>query len=111
MNERTDPTASAMVPVWSVGVRLLHWTLAASMIAAFATQEGGGQLHEVVGYVALAAVSLRIVLGFFGAPHWRFATFVRGVRETIRYAKDVLHKREARFMGHNPLGGSVQITS
>ena len=29
-------------PVWSLGLRLLHWTLAASMIASFVTHEGGG---------------------------------------------------------------------
>ena len=105
MSERTDPAAPAMVPVWSIGVRLLHWTLAASMIAAFATHEGAGRLHEMVGYVALAAASLRILLGLFGAPHWRFVSFVRGVRKTTGYAQDVLRKREARYIGHNPLGG------
>ena len=105
MSERTDPAAPAMVPVWSIGVRLLHWTLAASMIASFATHEGGGQLHEVLGYVALVAASLRVTLGLFGPRHWRFRAFVRGVGETACYALAVLHKREARFIGHNPLGG------
>ena len=105
MSERSDPAAPRKVPVWSIGVRLLHWTLAASMIVSFATHEGGGRLHEVMGYVALAAASLRVLLGFFGATRWRFRGFVRGVGETARYGLDVWHKREARFLGHNPLGG------
>jgi cytochrome b len=92
-------------PVWSLGVRLLHWTLALSMIGSFVTHESGGALHENLGYIALAAASLRVILGFVASGYWRFAQFVRGVRVTVSYAKDIINKRELRYLGHNPLGG------
>lgn len=94
----------AMTPVWSLGLRLLHWTLALSMIGAFATHEGGGKVHEYLGYVALAAAGLRVVLGFVGSGYWRFSQFVRGIPATLNYTLDVIKHRELRYLGHNPLG-------
>ena len=95
----------ATVPVWSPALRLLHWTIAGTVIASFATHEGGGRAHEILGYVALAAAALRVALGFAGGPGWRFAGFVRGWRTTLGYARLVLARREPRHLGHNPLGG------
>jgi cytochrome b len=92
-------------PVWSVGIRLLHWTLALSMITSFLTHEGAGKLHEYSGYLALAAASLRLLMGLVGSGYWRFSQFVRGVAYTLRYARNVKNHSEARYLGHNPLGG------
>jgi cytochrome b len=88
---------------WSVGVRLLHWMLAGSMILSFATHEGGGKLHEIVGYVALASAIVRTLLGMFGKDRWRFSSFVRNLKATFEYAKQVVRKTEPRYLGHNPL--------
>jgi cytochrome b len=96
-------------PVWSLGVRLLHWTLALSMIGSFTTHESGGALHENLGYVALAAASLRIILGFFASGYWRFSQFVGGITTTLSYAKDVVNHRERRYLGHNPLGAWMVV--
>jgi cytochrome b len=96
-------------PVWSLGVRLLHWTLALSMIGSFITHESGGAFHENLGYVVLAAASLRIILGFVASGYWRFSQFVRGITTTLNYAKDVAHHRERRYLGHNPLGAWMVV--
>ena len=97
--------ASRVVPVWSPGLRLLHWTLAISMLASFATHEGGGRIHEWTGYVALVAATLRVLLGFMAGGCWRFSRFVRTVPATLVYARAVWQKRERHYLGHNPLGG------
>lgn len=91
--------------VWPVTLRLLHWTLALSMILSFATHEAAGKWHEWTGYVALAAALLRVALGLVGAGYWRFSQFARGVSTTLAYARAVVQKREPRYLGHNPLGG------
>jgi cytochrome b len=101
--------AKATQPVWSLGVRLLHWTLALSMIGSFATHESGGAWHENLGYVALAAASLRVIFGFWASGYWRFSQFVKGFQATLRYAKDVINKRELRYLGHNPLGAWMVV--
>jgi cytochrome b len=88
-----------------VGVRLLHWTLAVAMITSFVTRENVGKVHEWAGYVALAAASLRVVLGFAASGYWRFSQFVRSAGATLAYARSVWQHRELRYLGHNPLGG------
>jgi cytochrome b len=75
------------------------------MITSFVTHEGAGKLHEYTGYVALAAASLRLLMGFAGSGYWRFTQFVRGVANTFHYARSVKNHTEARYLGHNPLGG------
>jgi cytochrome b len=98
-----------LVPVWSVSVRVLHWTLASSMVASFATHESGSVWHEYFGYAALAAASMRVIMGFVGTGYWRFSQFLRGIGATLGYAKDVFKHRERRYLGHNPLGGWMVV--
>ena len=93
------------IRVWDPLVRIAHWTLAATVILAWATHEGGGQAHIWIGYVALGVATLRIVWGFAGPSYARFAQFIRAPATTFAYADSVLKKREARYIGHNPLGG------
>lgn len=104
-----NPTPAADRLVWSRATRLLHWTLALSMIASFVTHEGGGRWHEWTGYLALAAAVLRILLGLRGTGRWRFASFVRGAGVTLAYARAVLQRREPHYVGHNPLGGWMVV--
>jgi cytochrome b len=82
----------------------MHWTLAASTIAAFATHEGGSMWHHWFGYVSLGTAALRLVFGFTAQGYWRFDQFVLGARQTLAYAKALLARRETRYLGHNPLG-------
>jgi cytochrome b len=90
------------VPVWDAFVRIAHWTLVLCVIAAWFAR---GAPHEWLGYAALAVVVLRIVWGFVGARHARFAHFVRGPIPTLAYARRVVGRKEERHLGHNPLGG------
>jgi cytochrome b len=100
----TDAQSLCFEKYWSLGVRLLHWTLALSMILSFITHEGGGKLHEIVGYVALISATFRVLLGLFGSRRWRFSSFMPSVATTLTYVKSVVRKTEPRYLGHNPLG-------
>ena len=104
-----DKAPSRLQRVWSIPVRVLHWTLAAAMIASFATHEGGGWLHEWTGYLALGAALVRVVMGLVGTGKWRFSQFVRGLRATWAYAVAVWQRRERHYIGHNPLGGWMVV--
>ena len=98
--------------VWDRGVRLGHWTLAASVaiawlstIAALTAVGIAGAWHQPAGYVALAVVLLRVLWGIVAPNRYaRFAQFVRAPHATWAYARDVLAHREPRYLGHNPLG-------
>jgi cytochrome b len=94
------------VPVWDPLVRILHWTLAPAVLIGYATGDDGGTWHERIGYVALAAAGLRILWGFAGTRHARFASFVPGPSTLAGYVRKLAGGREPRFLGHNPLGGA-----
>ena len=98
-----------MVPVWDLAVRVLHWSLVLSVAAAWLTRHSPGRWHEWLGYGTLAIVATRVVWGFVGFHHARFANFVRPASVTFAYARDVCGGREARFIGHNPLGGWMVV--
>ena len=96
----------ATVPVWDPLVRVGHWTLAVSVLVAYATGEHAGAWHERIGYVALAAAAIRIAWGFVGTAHARFGDFVAGPAQLGAYTRALLAGAEPRHLGHNPLGGA-----
>ena len=91
--------------VWDVPVRLMHWGLVASVVAAWMTAESIGSAHEYIGYCAAALVALRIVWGYRGNRYARWRQFVRSPAVVVAYVRAVLNGRAARHIGHNPLGG------
>ena len=93
------------IKVWDLFVRILHWSLVAGVIGAWITREGDEPLHIQLGYAVLGIVLVRVIWGFFGSRHARFVDFVRSPGETIEYLRAVISHREARHIGHNPLGG------
>lgn len=97
------------IRVWDALVRVLHWTLVLSVATAWLTRHARGEWHEWLGYAALAVVATRVAWGFFGAGHARFSDFVRSPQATAAYARGVISGREARFVGHNPLGGWMVV--
>ena len=92
------------VRIWDPLVRLFHWSLVASVAVAWITADEWDRPHELVGYLALGLVAVRVVWGFVGTRHARFASFVRGPATVLSYAGDVLRGRDRRYLGHNPLG-------
>lgn len=93
------------IRVWDPLVRVLHWSLVLTVAAAWLTRHSPGRWHEWLGYATLAIVAARTAWGFLGSGHARFADFVRSFPATTGYARDVIARREARHLGHNPLGG------
>jgi cytochrome b len=99
--------------VWDPLVRVLHWTLVASVLGAWLTAEierdAARRVHEWLGYAALAVIAVRFVWGWVGSRYARFADFVPGPVKTIAYARAVLSRTEPRYLGHNPLGGWMVV--
>jgi len=83
----------------------MHWALVVFLISAWLTRELRGPWHPWLGYGAAAVVALRIVWGFAGGRHARFAQFVRAPAATVAYARAVIAGHAPRYLGHNPLGG------
>lgn len=98
--------------VWDLPVRITHWLLVLGMAGAYATHRAGVayfQYHVWCGYVVLVLAVFRIVWGFVGTRHARFARFVRGPVVTLAYLASLARGRLAEHPGHNPLGAWMVV--
>ncbi|MFT3905835.1 MAG: cytochrome b/b6 domain-containing protein [Steroidobacteraceae bacterium] len=98
--------------VWDLPVRIFHWSLLLAVAGAWFTHRAGVlyfRYHLWCGYAVLILVSFRILWGWLGTRHARFAHFVRGPGATLRYLGEVLLDRAAHTAGHNPLGAWMVV--
>lgn len=95
------------VKVWDLFVRVFHWSLVAGFFTAYLVEDELLGLHVWAGYLALSLVLLRLVWGFVGPAHARFADFVFAPSVVLGYLKQVLTLRAPRYLGHNPAGGAM----
>ena len=96
------------VKVWDLPVRLFHWIITVLFVFQLVTGKIGGELmpwHKLSGYTILTLVVFRILWGFAGSTHARFASFMAGPRATWRFAVRLFSRQAVPQLGHNPLGG------
>lgn len=107
MAQQSGAHRARKVEVWDLPVRLFHWALVLLLISQIVTASIGGnamEYHKLGGYTILTLVLFRIVWGFAGGRHARFADFVRGPKAAIAYARRLLRGEHPAYLGHNPLG-------
>lgn len=95
------------VEVWDVPLRLFHWLLVIAVALAFLSSEEDSPLnqwHILAGWIAGILIVFRVVWGFVGGEHSRFADFIRPSRVGEHIA-GLFRRRGERTLGHNPLGG------
>jgi cytochrome b len=102
-------TPPATVKVWDPFVRVFHWSLVALFVIAYVTGDEVERVHIAAGYAITGLLALRIVWGFIGPRHARFADFVRSPREVLAHLRDALLLRARRYIGHNPAGGLMVV--
>lgn len=109
MTEAGGATPPATVKVWDLFVRVFHWSLVVLLATAYVTGDEIERVHIAAGYAIAGLLTLRIVWGFVGPRHARFADFVYSPREALGYLRDVLLLRARRYVGHNPAGGLMVV--
>ena len=96
------------VNVWDPVVRLFHWsTVGLFCVAYYSAEWGQNEDHLIVGYLLAVILLVRLVWGFLGSEHARFASFWYGFRHSLQYAKSLLRGAPAHYLGHNPLGAAM----
>jgi len=90
------------VHIWDWPLRLFHWLLVAAVVGAYVTGKLGGDLtdwHGRIGGLILGLLIFRIIWGFAGTTHARFANFFPTFGRLAAYFKGNWHG-----VGHNPVG-------
>lgn len=110
--------------VWDLPLRLFHWLLVISLLASWYTAEmsskgefielggksfGYAEVHFWLGYWALGLICFRILWGFVGPKHARFASFIPGPRRFATYAGKFFRRDSRPSTGHNPMGAPVVL--
>ena len=100
----TDPLQK--IRVWDVPTRVFHWLTALSFAGAYvsAESERWRLLHVTLGYTLGGLVVFRLIWGFIGTQHARFASFVRGPGAVVRYVASLRSPQPVHYTGHNPAG-------
>lgn len=94
-------------PVWDPLVRLFHWTLAAAFSVAYLSGDELTNVHVFAGYTIAGLIGFRLIWGFVGPRHARFADFVTGPRTVWAYLVALAQGDAPRYRGHNPAGGAM----
>lgn len=98
--------------VWDLPVRLMHWMLALAVGAAWASGHAQGawfSVHLACGYTTLVIVVTRIIWGFVGTRHARFANFLQAPHAIGLYTRKMLQGEAENTVGHNPLGALMVL--
>ncbi len=104
----TTGTAQRRIQVWDVPTRLFHWSLLALVVIAWFTGEGEGgtaATHRIAGEAIAGLLVFRVLWGFIGGEHARFADFAAGPKLVLEHVGDLFSATPKRHLGHNPLGG------
>jgi cytochrome b len=91
------------IRVWDLPIRLFHWLLVVCIIGSLVSIhlfDSAVELHAYFGYCILTLLVFRVIWGFVGSRHARFASFVPNRKSILNY----LQGKSPRFLGHNPIG-------
>ncbi|WP_126446049.1 cytochrome b/b6 domain-containing protein [Sulfuricystis multivorans] len=93
--------------VWDWPVRIGHWLMVGAFAIAWLTgdSEEWRLIHAMAGGTLVGAMLFRLLWGFIGTRHARFASFVRGPMAAFAYLKGLVTGHAAHTTGHNPAGG------
>ena len=95
---------SVKVRVWDPLVRVFHWALVAGFVTNAFLDRPGKDVHQWVGYAVAGLIALRLVWGFVGTRHARFADFLPTPSAVVGQMQDMATGRRRVHEGHSPLG-------
>lgn len=95
-----NPTQGS--PVWDLPTRLFHVLLICGVFSSWLSYElGRMEWHFYSGYTVTGLLVFRLLWGFFGSRHSRFADFFPRWQTVTQYLRTGISPTP----GHNPLGG------
>ena len=101
--------APAAVSVWDLPLRLIHWTLAASVLTAWFTANVFDTVHEIAGYTVIILLVLRLIWSAGGNRYARLHNSVRPLRITLAHLGQIMRGETGRYLGLNPAGAAMAV--
>ncbi len=102
------PEPRRRILVWDLPTRLFHWLIVLGVLGSWLTAEIFRRFdfhwHKLIGFTLLGLLIFRLLWGFVGGRHSRFANFVRGPGAVLRYLPGLRSRQAEAHAGHNPLG-------
>ena len=97
------------IPVWDRFVRIGHWSLVSCILINFFVIDDGETLHRFLGYSASVLVLTRIVWGFIGSRHARFADFFPTPSRIRQHLHHLKSGTRYEHPGHNAVGAVMML--
>jgi cytochrome b len=97
------------IAVWDPFVRVFHWSLVTAFAVAYVVGDHALAIHVWAGYAVGGLIVFRIVWGFVGPRHARFADFMFGPSVILGYLRDLVAFRAKRYLGHSPAGSAMVL--
>lgn len=90
--------------IWDGPTRVFHWALVVLLLVSWLTAGENMQVHRWSGYGVIGLLVFRLWWGVAGGSTARFASFLKGPKATLAYARTVGSRTPNGVLGHNPLG-------
>lgn len=99
--------------IWDIPTRVFHWLIVLCFALAYLTSgdDEWELLHITCGYSLFGLMLFRLLWGFVGSRHARFANFVKKPAAAIQYLKSLQGKsaQPEHHSGHNPAGAMAIV--
>ena len=96
-------SSARLLPLWDLPTRIFHWAIVICLpLSWWSADNDNYELHQWLGYTVIVLVVARVVWGFVGSVHSRFADFVRAPGAVWTYLRG---RGDEQQVGHNPAGG------
>ena len=105
----TVPAHRMPQPVWDPFIRLFHWALVACVLLNQFVLQSGDTPHRYTGHAAAVLVPARVVWGFVGSRHARFADVFPTPARLRAHLQAPWRRETPHYPGHNPLGALMML--
>ena len=99
-----DSAPGGDVRIWDGPTRIFHWALVVLLLVSWLTAGENMQVHRWSGYGVIGLLVFRLWWGVAGGSTARFASFLKGPKATLAYARTLGSRAPNGAPGHNPLG-------
>lgn len=97
--------------IWALPIRLFHWLLAISFVAAFVLGEEDEfrKYHIAFGAVVGVLIVFRILYGLTGSRYSGFKDFPIGISLQVTFVRNMFNPANV-YAGHNPLASMAMLS-